>query len=166
MTEAEAKDDFGPRQRKHRNRRAWNAKERKLMAGLAIPGKTGKQAAIEAGYAPSHAAVAASQALKDPDFKRELQKLYDKAGLTRDGIVKQIKEGTRAKITTYFQKDGVVTDKRVDVDFEQRGKYLDRAIKGRGDMVATPEPDGPNVAVNILLQLEQAAQERGIHLAE
>lgn len=67
-------------------------KIRKIAAGI-VAGKTGTQAAIDAGYSPAYAPVVASTTINSPEGKAEIARLLEKEGLGKDRAIKELKKG-------------------------------------------------------------------------
>jgi len=71
---------------------------KKLVAGV-VAGKTQRQAALDAGYAPKWADSQASAILKSPQVLAEYQKALRKLKITPDVVAGKIKEHLDAKKT-------------------------------------------------------------------
>lgn len=136
-------------------------KERRLMKALMNPENGKGQAGIIAGYSPPSASAIVSKKLADPDFKRELQEMMDKAGLSKEAIIRKVAEGAEATKKQHLVIDGEIKTVE-DTDFEQRGKYLDRARKIRGDMGDASGEEAKGGTAAIFIALEVAVRDRGL----
>ena len=145
---------------KKRNRKL-TTRERKLLKNLMDPTKTNGQAGIDAGYSPPSASAIVSQKLANPDFKRELEEMMDKAGLSKEAIIRKVAEGAEATKKQHLVIDGEIKTVE-DTDFEQRGKYLDRARKIRGDMGEASGEEAKGGTAAIFIALEVAVRDRGL----
>ena len=61
------------------------------------------------------------------------------AGATREVVAKKLAEGLDATHTEFFQKDGIVTDKRTTIDYANRRAYVETAARLRGDLKQADE---------------------------
>ena len=119
--------------------RKTTLKEKKLVKGI-IAGKTRKQAAIEAGYAPKCADSQASQVLSKPNVQSEFQKALEKAGVTTARLAEKISEGLDSKkvisatiVAGNSQEAGSTTNDFIEVpDYLAQHKFLDTALKLKG----------------------------------
>lgn len=115
-----------------------SAKTRKALAGLdarkqmyvqgRLRGKSKAQAALDAGFS-RNMAHAASREIEKPDVAEVIESAMEDFGITTELLMKRLREGLDAKVTKLESKDGVFTDSIDMIDFEQRGKYFDRAAK-------------------------------------
>jgi CCR4-NOT transcriptional regulation complex NOT5 subunit len=93
-----------------RKRKELSPRQMKLIKARA-EGKTYKQAAIEAGYSPKHAAQNGYQALSQ--IRGRVQDLHGRNGLDENtAIEKYLKPLLEARETVFFQKNGKVTATR------------------------------------------------------
>ena len=117
-------------------------KRKKLIAGI-VAGKTQKQAAIDAGYSKKTAETQASQILKEPQVKSNLEKALDKAGLTDKRLADKHIELLDAQktVSAVSGKDaGAGTVDFVDVpDYQTQARALDMAYKLKGGYVEKHE---------------------------
>lgn len=129
-----------------------NPQRRKLIKGIA-EGKTGKQAAIEAGYSPRSAECLASRIVKEPAVKSALEKLMDRVGLSDSKVFKAHADLIAANKTVSIIPAKGETEGRdatassvefVDVpDWQARAKGIDMAHKIKGRYVERREISGP-----------------------
>ena len=97
-------------------------------ARLADPEKSQKDIARELGVCPN----TVSQALSKPAVRMMMSQHLDAAGAGLAKTAQRISEGMDAEKITYFQKDGEVTDERVDVDHRTRLEAAELAMEGHG----------------------------------
>ena len=69
-----------------------------------------------------------------PQVRGYLTEALEKAGATIDSAAKVIADAQQAEVVTYFQKDGVVTDERSDIDHRTRLKGAELNLKARGEL--------------------------------
>ena len=132
--------------------KALNPQRRKLLKGI-VAGKTGKQAAIDAGYSPRSAEVLASRIVKEPKVKRTLLALMEKAGLSDKRLLEVHSEMLDAsKTVSIIPKKGETEGRDatassvefVDVpDWQARGKALEMGYKLKGAFIEKHEVSGP-----------------------
>jgi hypothetical protein len=115
-TDPDAADPLTPKQRA-----VVNAK-------LEAPEATQAQLAARAGC--SEATVA--KTLAAPAVQLFMSAHLDAAGATLKKTAQRISEALDAEKTTYFQKDGMVQDERVDIDHATRLKAAEIAMEGHG----------------------------------
>jgi phage terminase small subunit len=91
--------------------RKLKPKQRKLVAHYTDPTKetfgNGRKAAIAAGYSESSATEIAYETLRKPHVQREIERVMEAGGLTREKIVGTLKSGLEAKITRVFCPQGM-----------------------------------------------------------
>lgn len=116
---------------------------KKYVAGVA-KGKTKYQSALDAGYAKNTAAN--PQRIEKTDNYGKLLKMFEDKGIDSKWITKMIKAGGEAwkMHTSHTEPDIQVPD------FDQRGKYLDRALRIMG-ITQTNQQDG-NVKKRIVAE--------------
>ena len=86
--------------------------------------------------------VRANHLLKLPAIQQYLREVMWKAGISDEKIALRISEGLDATTQKEFMtKDGEVMSGEEKPDFEQRGKYIDRALRVQG--IDKPEPVSP-----------------------
>lgn len=125
---------------------ACGASERlKAFAAGVIEGKTQYQAAIDAGYSASTAAVACRVLLPRAKITfRQILEHYAPLGKQ----AKKIAEGMDATKKSYFTYEGKVVDSREDADYLVRHKYLELAARLQGTL-ADDERAAPAVQVSV-----------------
>jgi phage terminase small subunit len=109
-----------------------HAKQRKYVAGL-VAGKSKKQAALEAGYAPSTAENAKQKIDRRPGVQELFQDLLEDAGVTDKLLAQRIREGLNATIVS---KETAHALREVLIDFAERREMVELAIKMKGLMPA------------------------------
>ena len=143
---------------------ALTIKERRFIKALPTS-KSGTAAAIEAGFSPSGAANRAHEMRKDPRLRAAIEAEMERQGLTDECLVRGMKEGLKAKSVSYFQHEGKVTDKRSDIDFPTRHRFLNTALQIKG-VLRSPESDMAAAvgltAIVAIIRAERAA--RGLAL--
>src|SRR5215831_7663519 len=101
-------------------------RERKFAAGVAA-GKSLRQAAREAGYAPSTAEKKAYKIIRSPRVQSFLTDALEKLGMTAERIVKPIVVALEAKRTVGVKsKEGVLALKTDEPDHRIRMEAFDR----------------------------------------
>jgi hypothetical protein len=117
--------------RKKRGRLAMlTAKEQKFLKAFV---KTGNQrlAALSGGYSPTNPDQSANCVMKQ--LRRKVPELLERVGLHLEDVFrKTLVPGLKAKKTEFFAQNGIVTETREVIDYEQRGKYFDRYCKLAG----------------------------------
>ena len=85
----------------------------------------------------------AEHLLKLPAIQAYLRTVLWNAGITDDIIATRIKEGMDAMVAPkeFLTKEGDIIEGTEHIDFEQRGKYIDRAL--RIQRIDKPEPASP-----------------------
>ena len=85
----------------------------------------------------------AADTLKLAPVQQYMRKVLWAAGITEDKIAQKIAEGLEATTVKEFcDKDGCIQEGRERPDFEQRGKYIDRALRLQGLDKAGDSPQG------------------------
>jgi hypothetical protein len=85
----------------------------------------------------------AADTLKLAPVQQYMRKVLWAAGVTEDKIAQKIAEGLEATTVKEFQtKDGDIIEGSERPDFEQRGKYIDRALRLQGLDKAPGDPGG------------------------
>jgi len=120
------------------SKRQMTIKQRRFVAAVikgVDKGTPGYKAAKKAGYKGDKASLcaAASRLLRNDNVLTPIQMAMKKAGLDDKYLTKVLREGLQAKQVKYFQYEGKVIDKRVDVDHNARHKFLDTAHKLAGN---------------------------------
>lgn len=88
----------------------------------------------------------AEHLLKLPAIQAYLRTVLWNAGITDDIIATKIKEGMDAMVAPkeFLNKEGTIVEGKEHIDFEQRGKYIDRALRVQGiDKPEQASPYGP-----------------------
>lgn len=113
-----------------------------------LEGKSKKRSAIEAGY-PEYMAHCAATKVETPAVREAMTAALERRGLTTDFLAMRIAEGVDAKKTVYATFEGEISDMKDFIDFEQRGRYIDRALELRGDI----KRNGGEMNVNMPVML-------------
>lgn len=134
-------------------------KQRKAIQVIARdPDATLSEIGVKAGYtSPQHVV----RALASPAVKAVME--TDKR-LKARALVRKLAEGLDAKETKFFSDKGIVTDKRDFIDYQTRHKYLETALRLRGDLSNKP-PESEDFSAKIINQIFlslQAAEAKGI----
>ena len=88
--------------------------------------------------------------LKEGMFKPDEKLLnFDKHGITEDYLIGKLKEELEAEETKFFQKDGIVTEKRDVTDWNTRQDARKDAHKLRGDYPVEKVDHTGGIIVNI-----------------
>ena len=122
-----------------------------FVEGL-IEGKSMRQAALAAGYAPSTAESAYRAIL--PGVKQIFQDALHRH-ISVGKLAKRISEGIDAEETKFFQKDGIVTDKRDVIAWSERREYSELAAKLFGfatDKLSLTGEEGGPLAIEIVVK--------------
>ena len=109
-------------------------RQRKFIKGI-IAGKSNTQAAIAAGVPVAGAHVTASRMLQDANVKGAIQSVWESCGLTDEFIGNKVKDLCKAKKTSYFAKDGIVTDERVQDDTAVQRSSVELAARLKGLLI-------------------------------
>ncbi len=114
-----------------------SVKERKSLKAYVEEGSYKKAGMKITPYKTEAAAVSSVYGIiKKPNVSARMSQIFDSIGLTEHQIAQDIKRLTRAKKKTYFSKDGIVTDERVDPDHQAQLKAIDLATDIRGMKVS------------------------------
>ncbi len=120
--------------------RKLKPRQRKFVANYVDPTKdtfgNGTKAAIAAGYSERSAAVQASQALTNPKIEREIERVMEAEGLTREKVVHALRNGLEAKQTKVFCQDGQLIYSKPMEDHPTQVRAAEVAGKLRGDFPA------------------------------
>lgn len=76
----------------------------------------------------------ASQIMEKPAVQRAILAEMEKAGITDKLLARKLRRGMDATEVKFFAHEGNVTDSREVVDWSTRHKYLETALKVRGDV--------------------------------
>ena len=137
-------------------------KHRQVIANYTDPNSltqgNATQSAIKAGYSPISARDTGSKILARPDTERELNRIYDAAGLTMEKLAKRTKQALDAKETKAFihQKTGEIVYSKRMIAHDVRLRAIRLAHELRGDFA----PKEINVKVAVLAGRIQAARRR------
>ena len=99
-----------------------------------VNGGNGMLAAQAAGYAPTNAHSASTQAgrlLKRGAIQEEIKRLRSISEIPDEDVMQLVREGLRAFKVNYFQHEGFVTDQCITPDFATRAKYVNMVIKNK-----------------------------------
>jgi phage terminase small subunit len=97
-----------------------------------VNGGNGMLAAQAAGYAPTNAHSASTQAgrlLNRAAIQEEIKRLRSISDTTDEDIMQLMHEGLRSFKVNYIQHEGLVTGQRITPDFATRANYAKMAIK-------------------------------------
>ena len=115
-------------------------RKQKYAIALANSGgnKSKLECLLEAGYS-EHTARNPAQ-IETPDFRHAFEQLI-REKISPHLAVKRIKEGMSAVNTTFFQKDGVVTDSRDTINWAERRNYTNLYAQMSGAWTPKAEID-------------------------
>ncbi len=135
--------------------RKLKPKHRKLIANYTDPTKetfgNGTKSAIAAGYSKTSARSTASEILTKPNVRREIERVLDEAGATREKVAQVLHKALHAKTTRVFcPKDGELVYSKPLEDHPTQVRAAEVVGKLRGDFPTTHEQE--RVA---LLQIQQ-----------
>jgi phage terminase small subunit len=135
--------------------RKLKPKHRKLIANYTDPTRetfgNGTKSAIAAGYSKTSARSTASEILTKPNVRREIERVLDEAGATREKVAQVLHKALEAKITRVFcPKDGELVYSEPLEDHPTQVRAAEVVGKLRGDFPTTHEQE--RVA---LLQIQQ-----------
>ncbi len=135
--------------------RKLKPKHRKLIANYTDPTKetfgNGTKSAIAAGDTEKAPAEAAHQLLRNTQVEREIERVLDEAGATREKVAQVLHNGLEAKITRVFcPKDGELVYSEPLEDHPTQVRAAEVVGKLRGDFPTTHEQE--RVA---LMQIQQ-----------
>ena len=121
--------------------RKLKPKQRKFIAHYTDPTNkqtfgNGKRAAIAAGYSERSATEIAYETLTKPHVQREIERVMQAGGLTREKIVGALKNGLEAKQTKVFCQEGQVIYSEPLEDHPTQVRAAEVAGKLRGDFPA------------------------------
>jgi len=111
-------------------KRSVSALARKYVTGI-LSGKTKKQAALDAGYAPS-TADNAKQKIERPAVRELFTDVLEKAGATDEKLAKRIAEGLDATVVARETKHA---SREVLIDFSERRETGELLTKLKGYLV-------------------------------
>ena len=98
-------------------------------ARVKYPEATQKEIAFRVGTSRENV----NQVLAQPHVKARIREIMNNHKDTSlEGLHKRMVEGLNAKSIQFFQKDGVVTDKRTTIDHTTRHKHLETALELHG----------------------------------
>ena len=131
---ARPKLDKVPAKPKKKKKKKLTIRQRKIIKGV-IAGLSGKNAAKRAGHKGSDAALrnAASRVITNDYIQSSIRKAMRKAKIDDGFLTKVLKDGLKANSIRFFQRDGIVRDKRVCADHPTRKGFLDIAHKIEGN---------------------------------
>lgn len=110
-------------------------RDRRLIDGLMDKTKTGKQAALDAGYTnPSTVTSIVGRRMRSPSFREALQERLVEAGLDDTGLARKLREGSEAMAYGLTKDGNVVT---MGPDAHARAKFVDMMLKVTGSY---PDP--------------------------
>lgn len=121
-------------------------KHRKLIAHYTDPTNkdtfgNGKRSAIAAGYSETSAISTASEILTKPNVQREIERVMQAGGLTREKIVASLLDGLDAKQKKVFCQDGKVIYSKPQKDHPTQVRAAEVAGKLYGDFPSNREQD-------------------------
>lgn len=124
-------------------------RQRKYVKGV-LAGKSGAQAAREAGYAEGTAHRATVQIEGKPAVQALFRDLLERAGVTDELLAQRLREGLDAKETKFFQHDGKVTAKRNLVAFSERRATVELICKIKQHVPKDGMPEQPPITVTLV----------------
>ena len=147
-------------------KRKWSTAKivRKACRLVVIDGMPITQAMQKVGYSESSAKHHQSVLLNHPayvDAKKYFKTvMMDRHPKIFDVATDVVAKGMRAKSKSYFARNGVVTDERVDIDHVTRLKSVDSLSRIFG--IVDQKEVGTSTTVNILQLVNQARADRGL----
>lgn len=121
-------------------------REQRFAQGL-VEGKTQTQAALDAGWAPSHAAQTASEKMRDLTFRQKLQAHALAQGIGIEYALKKLDQLMNAKAVALGGKDkdqvielgwdGATQAKGTDMFLKVMGAYPDPRLEVNANIAAT-----------------------------
>ncbi len=126
--------------------RRLKPKQRKLVAHYTDPTNketfgNGRKSAIAAGYSETSAVSTASAILTKPNVQREIERVMEAGGLTREKIVGALKNGLEAKQTKVFCQDGEVIYSEPMEDHPTQVRAAEVGAKLYGDFPSNRQQD-------------------------
>ncbi len=125
--------------------RKLKPRQRKFVAHYTDPTKetfgNGKRSAIAAGYSERSAKEIAYETLTKPHVHREIERVMQAGGLTREKIVGALKNGLEAKQTKVFCQEGQVIYSDPLEDHPTQVRAAEVAGKLYGDFPSNREQD-------------------------
>ena len=126
--------------------RKLKPKQQKLVAHYTDPTNkqtfgNGKRAAIAAGYSERSATEIAYETLRNPHVQREIERVMQAGGLTREKIVGALKNGLEAKQTKVFCQEGEVIYSEPLEDHPTQVRAAEVAGKLYGDFPSARQQD-------------------------
>ena len=119
------------------NSKKLNLRQRRFVAEFTDPQSEGfgnqTKAAKLAGYSELAPGQAGHQILKNSDVLREIERVMDKAGATREKVAQVLNEGLEAGITRVFCQEGEVIYSEPLIDHPTRVRTAEVISKLRGD---------------------------------
>lgn len=107
-----------------------------------LAGQTDMRAALDAGYSESTARNAQQKILGRPSVARKFAEILEAAGISDERLAQRLAEGLDAREVKFFQHEGKVISKRTVVDYSQRGRHLEIALKLKGHLISKHEVTG------------------------
>ncbi len=101
----------------------------------------GRKSAIAAGYSERSATEIAYETLRKPHVHREIERVMEAGGLTRENIVGALKSGLEAKQTKVFCQEGKVIYSEPLEDHPTQVRAAEVAGKLWGDFPSNREQD-------------------------
>jgi hypothetical protein len=130
-------------------RKPLTTRQRALVKELSKGQKSAKDAAIAAGYAPTHARQQAHQVINR--IKKKWPELLDEAGITDRALIdKNILPALEATETKVFHHDGKIIYSKPLVAHDVRLRATDLVLKLKG-AYPTKEQQQANVGVRVIL---------------
>jgi phage terminase small subunit len=124
-------------------------RQRKYVKGV-LSGKSGRQAAKDAGYSARTADRATVQIESKPAVVQAFKAVLEKAGITDELLARRLREGVDAKETKFFAHQGKVIDKRQTVHHGERRAHVELAMKIKGHLIDKHEITGQISLAEIL----------------
>lgn len=137
-------------------------KRRRFVEGL-IVGKSMRRAALDAGYTQAMADNAGNEIM--PRVRKEFQEQLRRK-VPHAKLIQRIAEGLNAKETRLAQFEGDYTDQRHLVNYSERRRYAELALKILGFLVEKVEVGGSEegpVNLNITVKFVKADQDPVCH---
>jgi len=104
-----------------------------------VAGATKKEAALEAGYAPSTAENAKAKIEERPAVQALFTQILELAGVTDKLLARRVYQGLHAMQTKTASHQGVIVDRVHLVDFAERREMTELSLKLRGHLIEKHE---------------------------
>ena len=120
-------------------------KQARFVEGL-LGGKSGRRAALDAGYSESSADHATTEIL--PAAERAFGEVI-RSAIRVERLVQRLNEGLDAVEVKIAASEGKITDQKAFADFGERRAYAELIVKLGGHFVPTSRIESPRPPVDI-----------------